>query len=93
MEVQDVTDTANRSNILRAERKGRLALVLSKLSRPVVRADGKRVSYQIEECVLSKGGDNELACVAVNEFNYYSAKELSPFLKNKKNLFSFLTVS
>ena len=92
-EIHDVTMIANRAAPLRAERVGRLALVLRKLVTPVTRFDGKRVSYCLEDIVLSQDEDNELACVKANDFNYYSAKELEPFLKGKKPLFSFLTVS
>lgn len=91
-EVLDVTDTANRPGCLRAERRGRLGLVLHKLDSPIVRFDGKRVSYQLEDTSLYEDDDNELACVAGNDFTYWSARELSQYLKEKKPLFSFLTV-
>lgn len=90
--IKDVTETANRPGCIRAERKGKLALVLSKLDYPIVRLDGKRVSFQIEEIVLSQEED-ELACVWCNEYNYYSAKELASYLRHGKDLFTFLTVS
>jgi hypothetical protein len=91
-DIHDVTLTANRGGVMRAERVDRMALVLKKLVAPVTRFDGKRVSYCLEDMVLSQDEDNELACVKANDFNYYSAKELEPFLKGKKPLFSFLTV-
>lgn len=90
--IKDVTETANRPGCIRAERKGKLALVLSKLDYPVKRFDGKRVSYKIEEIVLSTEED-ELACVMYNEYNYFSAKELAPYLRQGKDLFSFLEIS
>jgi len=92
----DITKTVNRINyggIIRAERKGRLGLILSKMEKPITRFDGKRVSYRLEDMVLSQDNDNELACVESNDFTFHSAKELAPFLKQKKELFSFLTVS
>jgi len=92
-DIHDVTLTANRGGVLRAERVDRMALVLKKLVSPVTRFDGKRVSYCLEDMVLSKEDDNELACVGANDFNYFSAKELAPFLKRGKPLFSFLSVS
>lgn len=89
--VLDVTATANRPGCLRAERRGKLALVLSRLDRKVKRADGKIVGYQVEDVELSEE-ENELACVRNNSYTYWSAQELAPFLKHGRSLFSFMTV-
>jgi hypothetical protein len=89
-DVLDVTATANRAGHLRAERKERMALVLHKLAKPVTCSDGHRRSFQVEEALLSVDNDNELACVRCSEFNYYSAKELAPYLRRGKPLFSFV---
>lgn len=85
-EILDVTSTANRPGCFRAERKGLLALVLTKCDRPVRCADGVRRSYQVEEIILSEE-ENELACVSVNEFNYYSQKDVRPVLEGRATLF------
>jgi hypothetical protein len=85
--IQDVTNKANRSGCLKAERKGRQALVLTKCDKPVKCADGKRRSYQVEEALLSCDGDDELACVRCNEFNYYTRKDILPVLTGRKTLF------
>jgi hypothetical protein len=89
-DILDVTAKANRPGALRAERCGRMSLVLIKCSKPVTCSDGRRRSYQVEEALLSCDGDNELACVQCNEFNYYSARELAPYLKRGKPLFNFI---
>lgn len=91
--ILDVTMTANRAGVLRAERIDRLGLVLKKLVQPVRCVDGKRRSFVLEDMLLSADNDNELACVLANEFNYYTAKELEPFLKRHKPLFTFLGVN
>ena len=90
--IIDVTETANRIDIIKAERNGRLALVLSKLDYPLKRFDGRKAIYQIEEIVLSEE-ENELACVKYNEFNYYTVPEMKPFFKDGLNLFDFLAVN
>jgi hypothetical protein len=60
--------------------KGRNVLRLEKLDAPHTRADGKRVSYQLEYRWLSTDcehpDDEAFVCVMGNEFSYYSAKEL-----------------
>jgi hypothetical protein len=89
MNIIDVTKTANRVGHLKAERKDKLAMVLSKLEKPITRFDGRRVSYQLETIVLSKE-ENELACVLHNDFDYFSKREINLFFKGK-NLFEFLT--
>ena len=85
--IQDVTQKANRPGCLKAERKGRQALVLTKCDKPVKCFDGKRRLYQVEEAVLSCDGDDELACVQCNEYNYYTRKDVLPVLAGRKTLF------
>ena len=85
--VLDVTHTANRPGCLRAERCGCKALVLTRCDRPVICFDGKRRYYQVEEAVLSCDGDNELACVQCNEYNYYKREDVLPVLKGRRTLF------
>ena len=85
--VLDVTEIANRPGCTLAERAGRRALVLTKLEKPVRCFDGHSRSYQVEEAVLSCDGDNELACVQCNEYNYYKREDVLPVLKGRRTLF------
>jgi hypothetical protein len=41
----------------------------------------------VEEAVLSCDGDDELACVQCNEYNYYTRKDVLPVLAGRKTLF------
>lgn len=91
MKILDVTNTANRIGHIHAERKGFLALVLTKLDKPIRRFDGKIADYQIEDIMLSKE-DNQLACVKANDFTFWTKKELRPYLSQGKFLFEFLYV-
>jgi len=90
--VLDVTDTANRNKntMIRADREGRAALVLYKCTQPIKRFDGAMCSYSLEDIVLSKEDDNELACVYANEFHPLSKADMKGVLKgldNGKTLF------
>ena len=85
-----VTDVANRPGCIRAERCGRLAMVLSRCDRPVRCLDGKLRTYCVETAMLSADDDNELACVQNNEYTYYKRDQVLPVLTGKALLFDTL---
>ena len=65
--------------IIKAEAKDRNVLILRKMKHIFQRADGRRVSYEIEyrllSCDLTEKGD-EVCCVEGREFSYWSTREL-----------------
>ncbi len=67
------------SNFL-AQGKEKHFIRLEKLDEPFKRADGKRVSFQMEYRELSEtctdADDESWCCVRSNEFTYWSATEL-----------------
>lgn len=64
---------------IKASAKDRNVLILSHRKNPIVRFDGKRVSYQVEYRWLSTDptpeGD-EVCCVQGSELTFWSKKEL-----------------
>ena len=79
----DVTETANRdkTTMIRADRKGRAALVLYKVTQPIKKFDGTLCAYRLEDIILSQEEDNELACVYANDFHPLNKADMKGVLK------------
>lgn len=68
------TELVQPKNLLKAHRKDNNVLILAKLESPIVRFDGKRVSFRLEYRWLSNPDD--VHSVQGNEFTYWSKREL-----------------